>query len=147
VKDPIEEALEKLKPGEMPLELMARLTAARSRVEKTASPRNAFWRRWLVPLAAGSCAAAIALAFLKRHEPTVTIPPGMAALTPMPFERQDFLLGTRDVGMLVAPNHRPYRVVEIEWLEQDTVRPNLRGPAVLVETTRREIIPVALEIF
>jgi hypothetical protein len=66
---------------------------------------------------------------------------------PMPFEREDFLLGARDVGFLVGPNQRPYRVVEIEWLEQDTVRPSAQSPGVRVETKRREVIPVALEIF
>ena len=147
MKDPIEEALERLKPEEMSPDLMARLTGVRSRVVEAASPRGTFWRRWLIPIAAGGCAAAIALTFLKRHEPSTPVHPVMAASAPLPFERQDFLIGTRDVGMLVAPNQRPYRVVEIEWLEQDTVRPSERGPAVLVETTRREVIPVALEIF
>jgi hypothetical protein len=147
VKDPIEEALEKLVPDEMPADLMARLTAARSQVAGTPSKEAGFWQRWVLPLAAGGCAALIAFFWLKQNPLPAARISTASSTAPMPFERQDILLGTREVGTLVAPDQRPYRVMEIQWLEQDTVQPNGRGPAVLVETTRREIIPVALEIF
>jgi hypothetical protein len=147
VKDPIEEALEKLKPDEMPPELMARLTAARSQFAGSPSKEGGFWQRWVLPLAAGGCAALVAFFWLKQNPSATPRISTASTAAPMPFERQDILLGTREVGMLVAPDQRPYRVMEIEWLEQDTVRPNGRGPAVLVETTRREVVPVAMEIF
>src|SRR5688500_15375018 len=123
----------------MPPELMARLTAARAQVVAKEPASGGFWRRWLLPLAAGSCAAAVALVFLKRQDPPKPVHPAIAASEPLPFEREDFLVGARDVGVLVGPNQRPYRVVEIEWLEHDTVRPSALGPAVRVETTRREV--------
>jgi hypothetical protein len=71
----------------------------------------------------------------------------IATAEPLPFARNDYLVGTREIGMFVAPDQRPYRVMEIEWLEQDTIASSLRGPAILMQTKRREVIPVALEIF
>jgi hypothetical protein len=147
VKDPIEEALKKLTPDEMPPELMARLTAARSQLVEPSAKRGGFWQRWFLPLAAGGCAALVAFTWLKEQEPSTSPKPLANAAAPLPFERQDFLVGAREMGVLVGPNMRPYRVMELEWMEQDTVRPNERGPAVLVQTTRREVIPVAMEIF
>jgi hypothetical protein len=143
MNDPIEEALEKLKPAELPPALMARLTTARP---QPAAARGDLWRRWLLPLATGFCAAASVLAYLYRDEPP-SAAPRLAAAEPLPFERSDYLLGTSDVGVIVAPNQRPYRIMQIEWMEQDTIRASLSGPAIRVETKRREVIPVALEIF
>jgi hypothetical protein len=143
VKDPIEDALEKMKPAEMPDALMARLTAARPQPkERSAS----VWRRWLLPLATAGCAAAAALAILKHTENPPT-PVTVATAEPLPFERNDYLVGVRDVGLMVAPNQRPYRVMEVEWLESNTVRANERGPAIRFDTKRRDVVPVALEIF
>ena len=143
MKDPIEEALEKLEPAAMPPALMARLTAARPRPRE----RSSFWNRWLLPLATAGCAAAAALAYIySGHQPEKK-ESAIAAVGGLPFARNDYLVGTREMGVLVAPNQRPYRMVEIEWLEQDTIAPSIGSAAILMQTTRREVIPVALEIF
>src|SRR5690242_17814118 len=113
-----------MKPAEMPDALMARLTAARPQPKEKS---RGIWRRWLLPLATAGCAAAAALAILKDTEKQ-PVPAPIAAAEPMPFERNDYLVGVRDVGLMVAPNQRPYRVMEVEWLESNTVRANERGP-------------------
>ena len=144
MKDPIEEALEKMRPAEMPDALMARLTAARP--QKAGKEKGGIWTRWFLPLATAGCAAAMALAFLKSTEPDPK-PPVLANAEPLPFERNDILLGTRDVGVMVAPNQRPYRMMVVDWLEQETVRATANGPAIRMDTKRRDVVPVALEIF
>ena len=145
--DPLEDALEKLKPAEMPNHLMARLTALRPQPAK-ASLWERLSRRWLLPVAAGACAAVVALTWLRTaDDPTPPPRPQLAHVASIPFERNDYLVGARDVGVVVAPNQRPYRMIEVEWLEEDTVRASERGPGLRVETKRREIIPVRLEVF
>lgn len=147
MKDPLEEALKGMRPAEMPPQLMARLTAARP--QPAAKRAEGLWRRWFLPLATAGCAGAAALAFLQSTEgPQLpAAPPAAMIAEALPFERHEFLVGSREVGVFVAPNQRAYRVMEIEWLEQDTIRAGQSGPAVRVETTRRDIVPVALEIF
>ena len=143
--DSIEKALAELKPAELPPQLMARLTAARPQAAK-AEPRGlgALLLRWLLPLGVGACAAVAVLTFL-QHD---AVKPAVAKRNaPMPFESEERLVSARDMGVVNAPGNRPFRLVEVEWLVSDTVRPRESGPAVRVETTRREVIPVALEIY
>jgi hypothetical protein len=66
MSDPIEDALNRMKPAEMPPELMARLTAARSQVAEGARRARDTGRsgwgmltRWLLP-ALGCAAVAVA---------------------------------------------------------------------------------------
>ena len=147
MKDPLEEALEKLKPAEMPNDLMARLTALRPQPAK-APLWERLSRKWLLPVVAGACAGVVALTWLRNSDdPKPVTGPQLAHVAPIPFERSDYLVGARDVGVVVAPNQQPYRVIEVEWLEEDTIRASERGPGVRVETKRREIIPVRLEVF
>lgn len=144
MNDPIEEALKRMKPAEMPPDLMARLTAARP---QTATNKPAFWLRWLIPLAAGVTAAVMATVWL-RNEPVVEkgAPPKVAT-TSIPLECNEYLVGAREVGVVAIPNQRPFRVMEVEWLEQSIIRPDANGPAIRVETKRKDVVPVALEIF
>ena len=146
MKDPIEEALEKMRPAELPGALMARLTAARPQPGPERK-RAGIWRRWLLPLATAGCAAALALMFLRKMDDPQTPPIAVAKAEPLPFERNDILLGTRDVGVMVGPNERPYRVMVVDWLEQDTVRAAINGPGIRMDTKRRDVVPLALEIF
>ncbi len=146
MKDPIEEALEKMNPAELPDALMARLTAARPQ-RKPEKERGGIWRRWLLPLATAGCAAALALTLLRHFDDSQKQPTTVAKAEPLPFERNDILLGSRDVGVMVGPNQQPYRVMVVDWLEQDTVRAAANGPAIRMDTKRRDVVPVALEIF
>jgi hypothetical protein len=151
--NPIEDALRKLRPAELESSLMARLSAARPRNE-TPQQKSA-WRevllRWLLPLGAGACVAVATFALLERNrtsEAHESIPQGTAAAgTPMPVESHDYLVSARPVGIVVAPNQQPYRIMDVEWLEYETVRAGANGPALHTATTRRDVIPVALEIY
>jgi hypothetical protein len=147
VKDPIENALEKMKPVELPASLMARLTAVRPQ-PVAAGERPSLLRRWLLPLASGACAALATVAVLKHLGAPATPAPAVTATAKEGhFESDGYLMGARNVGVVVGADQRAYRIVELEWLERNTVRPHESGPGVRVETMRRGVVPVALDIY
>ena len=151
--DPIGDALRNLRPAEMDPPLMARLTAARPHTE--AAEKKSPWRevllRWLLPLAASACVAVATFAVLEHKRVTDAhgnnAAVAAAADAPPPVESQDFLVSARPVGIVVAPNQQPYRIMDVEWLEYQTVRGSGGGPALHTATTRRDVIPVALELY
>lgn len=154
--DPIEDALQKLRPAELEPSLMARLSAARPRSE---TPRkNSAWRdvllRWLLPLATSACVAVATFALLEHHRTheatgAQNADTGVVATAdaPLPVESQDYLVSAQPVGIVVAPNQQPYRIMDVEWLEYQTVPGKAGGPALHTATTRRDVIPVALELY
>jgi hypothetical protein len=148
--DRLGEALKKLAPGAMPPQLMARLTAARP---QPGGVGRLDWRgvlfRWLLPVAASACVAVGTFFWLEHHRqpdlqsdsrPVVELPR-------IPMESQDYLLSTRPIGIVVAPNQQPYRIMEVEWLEHETVPSGDGGAAFHTATTRRDVVPVALELY
>ena len=144
-KDPIEEALRGMRPAELPPQLMARLTAARPQPRERSAWQSVLLR-WLLPLTASACVAVATFFWLEKNRPSAvaTAVPESRAL---PIESEDYLVGARPVGILVAPNQRPYRLMEVEWLEHETVRAGAGGAALHTATTRRDVIPVALELY
>ena len=151
--DPIEDALGKLRPAELESSLMVRLSAARPRGEtaEKKSPWREVFLRWLLPVAASACLAVATFALLEHNrkkepqsgEQKITA----SAKTPLPVESYDYLVSARPVGIVVAPNQQPYRIMDVEWLEYQTVCESAGGPALHTATTRRDVIPVALELY
>ena len=150
-KDPIEEALQRMRPAELPAHLMARLTAVRPQAQPV--PERAAWLgvliRWMLPVAAGACVAVATFVWLESGRSSTG--PAVAAAAPeqrpVPVGHEDFLVAARPVGTVVAPNHRPYRVMEVEWIEHDTVQTRAGGPELHTATRRRDVVPVALELY
>ncbi len=151
--DPIEDALRKMRPAELEPSLMARLSAARPR--KETQPTHSAWRegllRWLLPVAASACVAVATFLLLERTRTPDVREGGADGITsagsPLPVESQDYLVSAQPVGIVVAPNQQPYRIMDVQWLEYQTVRERSDGPALHTATTRRDIIPVALELY
>ena len=151
--DRIEEALKKMEPGAVPPHLMARLTAARP--QSHSGSRDSRWRsvvfRWLAPVVASACVAVATFSLLDHNrradESSAPSPVAVAENRPVPVESQDFLVAARPVGIVVAPNQRPYRIMDVEWLEYETVRSASGGPAIHTATKRRDVVPVALELY
>jgi negative regulator of sigma E activity len=150
--DPIEDALRKLRPAEFESALMARLSAARP-CKETLQKKSA-WRevllRWLLPLATSACVAIATFLFLEHNRTPDTHeskPDGTALADAPPVESQDYLVSARPVGIVVAPNQQPYRIMDVQWLEYETVRASANGPALHTATTRRDVIPIALELY
>ena len=149
--DRIEEALKNLQPAPLPGPLMARLTAARPRPAEPAEPPQPWWRvallRWLLPVAASACVAVGTFFWLEQRRGDAVPPATVSVPVPTAVESQDYLVAARPVGILVAPDHRPYRIVEVEWLEHETVRGRGGVPDIHMATARRDVVPVALELY
>ena len=151
--DPIEDALQKLRPAELESSLMARLSGVRPRNE--APPQKSRLRdmllRWLLPIATSAGVAVATFTVLERnraHESRDTRGSGVASAdTRAPVESQDYLVSARPIGIVVAPNQQPYRIMDVEWLEHETIRTGTDGRAQHTATRRRDVIPVALEIY
>ena len=145
----IEEALKRLQPDAMPPHLMARLTAARP--QATASAWRGVIVRWLLPIAASACVAAGTFFWLESNRRPAgesdTAAAAQSRQRSVPVESEDYLLAARPVGIVVAPDQRPYRIVEVEWLEHQTVRGSEGGPALHTATTRRDVVPVAMQLY
>lgn len=150
-KDPIEEALQAMRPADIPAHLMARLTAARPRpaADDAPGPWRTLLLRWLLPIAASASVAVATFYWLERtRSDDQTSPAPIATGDPqLPVENEHYFVAARPVGTLVAPNQRPYRLMEVEWLEHETEQPAGGGPARHTATMRRDVIPVALELY
>ena len=144
-QDPVESLLARLKPAAMSNDLMARLTAARPAPAAKGVRTWDFLRRWVTPLGAVACVALVTVRVLDFTDKPV--PPIVAVSKPMPVIVQNHTLQAREMGVMVGPNRQPYQMVEYQWVESETILPGANAPAVRLETTRREIVPVQLEIY
>ncbi len=163
-EDPIADALYKLRPAALESPLMVRLTAARPRGAELRE--RVSWRevllRWLMPAATGACAAVVVFAILENRRMRDVQNPverrgalvgegamsaGVEAGDLLPVESADYLLSVRPMGIMVAPDHRPYRIMDVEWIEHETVRMCADGTEFHTATVRRDVIPVALELY
>jgi hypothetical protein len=151
--DPIEDALRKLRPAELQPALMARLSAARPHTEapRQKSALRDLLLRWLLPVTASAGVAVATFALLEHHRATDSQRNDVRAVAAtdasLPVESQDYLMSARPVGIVVAPDQRAYRIMDVQWLEHQTVRENSGGPVLHTATTRRDVIPVALELY
>jgi hypothetical protein len=150
--DPVEVLLAKMRPAELNNDLMARLTASRANVVPSKATRGSFLSRLFFPIATVACVAVLTVKFLDGGTKIQSQPP-VAATSPetankqLPVVVQDHLMHARDMGVVVGPNRQPYRVMEYQWVESDTIVPGKNAPAVRLETTRRHIVPVEIEIY
>src|SRR5712671_660144 len=113
-----------MRPADLPAHLMARLTAARPRSAADEAP--GLWRtillRWLLPLAASASVAVGTFFWLERNRPADGSRPAPIAIEDRqpPAENEHYFVAARPVGTLIAPNQRPYRLMEVEWLEHES---------------------------
>ena len=146
-QDPVEALLMGMKPAPMSNDLMARLTAARP---TEAPKRSRTWQllsRWVLPASAAACAAFITvkvLDFSPEKKPTAA--PKVATKS-LPVVVQDHMLQAREMGVMVGPNRQPYKVMEYQWTEAETILSGPNVPSVRLETTHRQIVPEAIEIY
>jgi len=164
MNDPIEDALSRMKPAELQPDLMARLTAARARVTGEAEKSEAGAGRskwgswllhWLVPAGVCATAAVATVMVLESHHrgggemPLIADNSGHGnpANGALPFESENRLVAAQELGIMNSPNQRPFRLMQVDWVQADTLQPADGGKAVRVETHRRQVVPVALEIY
>jgi hypothetical protein len=65
----------------------------------------------------------------------------------MPMMVENHLTQAREMGVMVGPNRQPYRMMEYQWVEAETIVPGANAPAIRLETTRRQIVPIQLEVY
>lgn len=151
-QDPVETLLAQMKPAEMSNDLMARLTGVRSKVAPQPRRKFEFLTRFFIPAATVACVAVLTVKILDSgvQKPALS---SLAAVTPgavqkaMPVVVQDNMLKAREMGVIVGPNRQPYRVMEYQWVESETIVPGTDVPSVRLETTRRQIVPVQIEVY
>ena len=143
--------LARMKPAPMNNDLMARLTAARPTTAPKRSSAWSFLGRWAFAAGAVACAAVVTVKVL---DSTTTTAKNIAAGNPektaaknMPVIVQDNMLQAREMGVMMGPNRQPYQVMEYQWVESETLVPGTNVPSVRLETTRRQIVPVRLEVY
>jgi hypothetical protein len=150
-KDPVEMLLERMRPAELNNDLMARLTAARGNIAPARSRWQGSILRWLAPVGAVACVAFLTVKVLESgpgaQPQTAGVSSTSAAAKVMPVLVQDNMLKAREMGVIVGPNRQPYQVMEYQWVESETIVPGANAPAVRVETTRRHVVPVELEVY
>lgn len=150
-QDPVEALLMRMKPAPMSNDLMARLTAARPTETPKRSRAWHFLSRWVLPASAAACAALITvkvLDFSHEKKPTASAStPAKSAGKSLPVIVQDHMLQAREMGVMVGPNRQPYKVMEYQWTEAETILSGPNVPSVRLETTHRQIVPEELEIY
>lgn len=105
--------------------------------------------RWVFPLAAAACFVVTGLAaFL--HSQKVPAPPhetpAFSAQIFTPVETNSKLVAARDLGVFVADNDKPYRLIETTWVENETSRSD-NGAELLTTQTRSELVPIPMKIY
>ena len=146
--DPMEKLLAGMTPASFSNDLMARLTAARPSSAPARSRFRDVITRWLLPSAAVACAALVTVKFLDATPQA----PASVALTgsltkAMPMMVENHLTQAREMGVMVGPNRQPYQMMEYQWVEAETIVPGSNAPAIRLETTRRQIVPIQLEVY
>ena len=146
--DPVEKLLAGMTPASLSNDLMARLTAARPSVAPARSRLRDIVTRWLLPSAAVAC---VALVTVKVLDATPQAPaPVAVAVTQaraMPMMVENHLTLAREMGVMLGPNRQPYQMMEYQWVEAETIVPGSNAPAIRLETTRRQIVPIQLEVY
>lgn len=146
--DPVEKLLAGMAPASLSNDLMARLTAARpSSVPARLRFRDVI-TRWLLPAAAVACAAFATVKFLDAT-PQTAASVAVTSTQPkaMPMMVENHLTQAREMGVMVGPNRQPYQMMEYQWVEAETIVPGSNAPAIRLETTRRQIVPIQLEVY
>ena len=146
--DPVEKLLAGMTPASLSNDLMARLTAARPSAAPARSRVRDIIIRWLVPSTAVACVALVTVKFLDAT-PQVPAPIAVASspAKAMPMMVENHLTQARDMGIMVGPNRQPYQMMEYQWVEAETIVPGSNAPAIRLETTRRQIVPIQLEVY
>lgn len=143
MNDSFEDRLRALQPGCLPPELAARLDRP-----PPASVTPARIRSLRLLVTAG---AAAALALAARHAllppPDGPAPadPAAAAQTPaFAGQRSTEITGVRPLAVITDESNRPWKLVEVNWVEEDTYVFSARPAVVRTQDRYRTVVPVAV---
>lgn len=136
MNDPFEEKLRALRPAAMPDALREQL--ARPPQPSARRPdRRILW----ITFATAAAACVTAALFLPPSRP-----PGTTAATAPQFavESTQRVTAVRPLSVITDESKRPWRLVEVEWVEEDTLVAADQPAAVQLQDHYRTVVPVAI---
>jgi hypothetical protein len=136
MNDPFEEQLRALRPTAMPAELRERLTGP-PQPSARRPDRRILWLTFAT--AAAACVtAALFLNPPRPPEPTAGNAPQLAA------ERSQRVTSVRPLSVVTDESNRAWRLIEVQWVEEDTLVAANRPSAVQLQDHYRTVVPVAI---
>ncbi len=156
-RESVEEELQRLRPAKLPVNLVARLSAARPHARarppiRAALPSAALgcrWWRWLAPATAAVCAAAFW--WLAQNRESAEDIGASSAGSATPLRADEVAIDRELVGFFDAvatlPDGEPVRVRFRGWMDEVVLRDTAQGVAIHQRTPRIEVVPVSFETY
>jgi hypothetical protein len=133
MNDPFEEKLRALRPAAMPAGLQERL----ARPPEPAARRPD--RRILWITFAAAAAACVTAALFLHSSPSPATPGGTPQLV---AERSQRVTSVRPLSVVTDETKRAWRLVEVQWVEEDTLVAADQPSAVQLQDHYRTVVPV-----
>lgn len=131
--DPLENELRSLRPGPLPDGLRQRLASPPEMASEIESAPH--WQWWT---AVGSAAAAVVFTlFFQGGSPSITS-------SPLASSRSERFIDARSLGFVDDGSRRAWELVELEFLDEETLVSTNGTLAMQTQTVRRQIVPVEL---
>jgi hypothetical protein len=134
MNDPFEEQLRALRPAAMPAALRERLAGPPPSARRP--DRRILWITFAT--AAACVTAALFIHPDRPNGPTAGPIPQLAA------ERSQRVTSVRPLSVVTDESNRAWRLVEVEWVEEDTLVAAGRPSAVQLQDHYRTVVPVAI---
>jgi hypothetical protein len=135
MNDPFEEQLRALRPAAMPAALRERLA------EPPPSARRPDRRILWITFATAAAACVTAALFLNPSRPPGQSP---GTIPQLAAERSQRVTSVRPLSVVTDESNRAWRLVEVEWVEQDTLVAADQPSAVQLQDHYRTVVPVAI---
>ena len=135
MNDSFEDRLKSLKPGTLPDELRRRLDLP------PAVPRS----RRMIRIGFAAAAAACLAALLWRE--SAAPPPGPLNVSSPVFagQRSSHVTGVQPLSVITDESNRLWKMMEVNWVEEDTLVSAARPSAVRMQDHYRTVVPVAVQ--
>ncbi len=132
MNDSFEDRLKSLRPGTLPDELRRRLDLP------PAAPRSRRVIRIGFAAAAAACLAAL-LSAVPRPGPVNVRTPAFAG------QRSTHVTGVQPLSVITDESNRLWKMMEVNWVEEDTLVSAARPSAVRMQDHYRTVVPVAVQ--
>lgn len=138
MNDPFEEQLRALRPAAMPAALRERLAAPPPSARRP--DRRILWLTFAT-FATAAAACVTAALFINPSRP-----PGPTAgpIPQLAAERSQRVTSVRPLSVVTDESNRTWRLVEVEWVEEDTLVAAGQPSAVQLQDHYRTVVPVAI---
>lgn len=136
MNDPFEEQLRALRPAAMPAALRERLAEP-----PPPSARRPDRRILWITFATAAAACMTAALFIHPDRPTG---PTAGNIPQLAAERSQRVTSVRPLSVVTDESNRAWRLVEVEWVEEDTLVAAGEPSAVQLQDHYRTVVPVAI---